>query len=66
MAGCPEGGTVLDPFTGSGTTGVVAKRLGRNFVGCEINPDYLKMATNRINATMVQFNQITMEEALRV
>ena len=66
LAGCPEGGTVLDPFTGSGTTGVVAKRLGRNFVGCEINPDYLKMATDRINATMVQFNQITMEEALRV
>lgn len=39
LAGCPEGGTVLDPFMGSGTTGMVAKRLGRNFVGCEINPD---------------------------
>ena len=51
LAGCPEGGTVLDPFTGSGTTGVVAKRLGRNFVGCEINPDYAKMAADRIAAT---------------
>lgn len=50
LAGCPEGGTVLDPFTGSGTTGVVAKRLGRNFVGCEINPDYVKMAADRIAA----------------
>ena len=49
---------------GSGTTGVVAKRLRRNFVGCEINPDYLQMATERINATMVQFDQIAMEGAL--
>lgn len=51
LAGCPEGGTVLDPFTGSGTTGVVAKRLGRNFVGCEINPEYHEMATRRIDKT---------------
>ena len=48
LAGCPEGGTVLDPFAGSGTTGVVAKRLRRNFVGVEINPDYWKMAMDRI------------------
>ena len=51
LAGCPAGGTVLDPFTGSGTTGVVAKRLGRNFVGCEINPVYYEMATRRISET---------------
>jgi len=42
------GGTVLDPFAGSGTTGVVAKRLWRDFIGCEINPDYAQMATERI------------------
>lgn len=48
LAGCPGGGTVLDPFAGSGTTGVVAKRLRRNFVGVEINPDYWKMAMDRI------------------
>ena len=48
LAGCPEGGTVLDPFAGSGTTGVVAKRLGRNFTGIEINPAYCKLAENRI------------------
>lgn len=51
LAGCPEGGTVLDPFAGSGTTGVVAKRLGRDFIGCEINPDYAQMATDRIEKT---------------
>lgn len=58
LAGCPEGGTVLDPFTGSGTTGVVAKRLRRNFVGVEINPDYWQMATDRIAATMQEFQQM--------
>ena len=63
LAGCPEGGTVLDPFAGSGTTGVVAKRLRRHFVGVEINQEYWQMATDRINATTVQFDQITMEEA---
>ena len=61
LAGCPEGGTVLDPFTGSGTTGVVAKRLGRNFLGVEINPDYWKIATDRIAATQRSFEQLTME-----
>ncbi|MCI8843855.1 MAG: site-specific DNA-methyltransferase [Oscillospiraceae bacterium] len=48
LAGCPEGGMVLDPFAGSGTTGVVAKRFRRNFVGVEINPDYWKMAMDRV------------------
>ncbi len=47
-AGCPEGGVVLDPFAGAGTTGVVAKKLGRNFIGIELNPDYLEMAKRRI------------------
>lgn len=48
LAGCPEGGVVLDQFAGSGTTGVVAKRMGRGFVGCEINPSYVAMAAGRI------------------
>lgn len=52
LAGCPVGGTVLDPFAGSGTTGVVAKRLQRNFVGVEINPDYVKMALARIEEVL--------------
>jgi hypothetical protein len=48
LAGCPVGGTVLDPFTGSGTTGVVACRLGRDFVGIELNYEYAAMAERRI------------------
>jgi DNA modification methylase len=48
LAGCLVGGTVLDPFAGSGTTGAVACRLGRNFVGIELNPEYAEMAERRI------------------
>ncbi len=47
-AGCPANGLVLDPFVGSGTTAVVAKRLGRRFIGLEINPDYVKLANQRL------------------
>ena len=48
LAGCPEGGTVLDPFAGSGTTLAVAAELGRNAVGCELNPEYIELANQRI------------------
>ncbi len=48
LAGCPEGGTVLDPFAGSGTTGMVALRAGRRFIGIELNPEYCEMARGRI------------------
>ena len=48
LAGCPKGGTVLDPFTGSGTTGYVSVQKGRNFVGIELNPAYVKLAEERI------------------
>lgn len=48
---CPEGGVVLDPFAGAGTTGVVAKRLNRNFIGLELNPEYAEMARRRIAGT---------------
>jgi DNA modification methylase len=48
LAGCPVGGTVLDPFFGAGTTGLVADRLGRNCVGIELNPAYAAMARRRI------------------
>jgi DNA modification methylase len=40
--------TVLDPFSGAGTTGLVAVKMGRNYVGIELNPEYAKMAENRI------------------
>lgn len=48
LAGCPEGGTVLDPFFGSGTTGLVALRHGRKVIGCELNPDYALLAYERL------------------
>lgn len=60
LAGCPEGGTVLDPFTGSGTTGAVAKRLRRNFIGVEINAEYRKMAQDRISTTEIEYEQLMM------
>jgi DNA modification methylase len=47
-AGCPKGGIVLDPFVGSGTTAVVARKLNRNFIGIELNPDYARLARSRI------------------
>ena len=50
LAGAPVGGLVLDPFTGSGTTGMVAVRHGRRFVGCDLNPEYADIARARIEA----------------
>ena len=46
------GETILDPFCGSGTTGVACVRTGRNFVGIEINPDYCEIARKRIAREM--------------
>ena len=54
-AGCPAGGTVLDPFAGSGTTGLVARRLGRNFLGIELNPEYVAMASRRMSQDVMEF-----------
>jgi DNA modification methylase len=51
LAGCVSGGTVLDPFGGSGTTGQVALELGRNAILIELNPDYVKLARDRTNIT---------------
>jgi DNA modification methylase len=51
LAGAPPGGVVLDPFGGSGTTGMVAMELGRKAVLIELNPDYIKIAENRTNIT---------------
>lgn len=48
LAGCPEGGIVLDPFMGSGTTGMVAKQLNRHYIGVELNPEYADLALARI------------------
>ncbi|MGH9857780.1 MAG: DNA-methyltransferase [Acidobacteriota bacterium] len=48
LAGCPERGVVLDPFIGSGTTAIVAQRLGRVFVGLDTNADYCEIARSRL------------------
>lgn len=48
LLGSKIGDTILDPFTGSGTTGVLAKRLNRNFIGFELNPDFYEIAKERI------------------
>lgn len=52
LAGCPKGGTVLDPFGGSGTTAQVAIEEGRNAILCELNPEYIELAHRR--ASLVQ------------
>ena len=48
LAGCPPAGTVLDPFMGSGTTAVVARKLNRNYTGIELNGKYIEIAERRI------------------
>jgi DNA modification methylase len=48
LVGSAAGDTVFDPFCGSGTTGAVATRLGRSFIGIELNPEYLELAKRRI------------------
>jgi len=48
LAGSPAGGIVLDPFFGSGTTGVAAVRCGRQYVGIDLNPEFCDMAKERI------------------
>jgi len=57
-AGSAEGDTVLDPFSGSGTTGEVALKLGRNYVGCELNPDYAKLSERRISEALGMFAEV--------
>lgn len=55
LAGAPTGGgIVLDPFMGAGTTALVAARLNRRFVGCELNPKYIEIAERRIAAEVAQ------------
>ena len=48
LAGCPDAGTVLDPFSGSGTTGVVSLQNGKKYIGIELNPEYVKLSEERI------------------
>lgn len=50
LAGCPEGGIVLDPFFGSGTTGLVSKQNGRRYIGIDISSEYCTLAEKRISS----------------
>ena len=63
LAGSAAGDTVLDPFTGSGTVGMVALRHNRNFVGTELNPEYAELAVNRIYNDAPLLNEIEKELA---
>ena len=49
LASCPKGGVVFDPFLGSGTTSVVAKKLGRHYCGIEFNEEYALLTQKRLN-----------------
>lgn len=55
LAGCPENGIVLDPFMGSGTTAIVARSLNRNYLGIELNPEYIKIAHKRLDKHLGMF-----------
>lgn len=54
LAGCPKDGTVLDPFNGSGTTGLCCVHNGRNYIGIELNPEYAKMSIDRLDEATAQ------------
>ena len=57
LAGCPEGGTVLDPFGGSGTTAGVANAHGRQAILCELNPEYAALAEDRVRAIVRNYKE---------
>lgn len=59
IAGCPKGGTVLDPFGGAGTTGLVADRLQRDAILIELNHEYAAMAERRIRGDSPLFSEVT-------
>ena len=54
-AGCPKRGLVLDPFMGAGTTALVSRKLGRNYVGIELNEKYIKIANDRLYKELGMF-----------
>lgn len=63
LAGSREGDTVLDPFSGAGTTGVVALRNFRNYVGLELNPDYARLGSQRIQDDAGMFGEVIIHGA---
>ncbi len=65
LIGSKEGDTVLDPFMGSGTTGAVAKQLGRNFIGIEIDQSYFDIAAQRIENAVRESNLFAPSQSKR-
>lgn len=65
LAGCPAGGLVLDPFNGSGTTRIVANKLGRNAIGFELNPEYIEIENRRRVQELGVFETINEYERCR-
>jgi DNA modification methylase len=59
LAGTKEGEIVLDPFSGSGTTGEVALQHGRNYIGLELNPDYAELSRKRLTEAVGMFGDVT-------
>jgi len=57
-AGSQKGGTILDPFGGAGTTGLVADRLGRDAILIELNPEYAELARKRIQSDAPLFTEV--------
>lgn len=64
IAGCPAGGTVLDPFGGAGTTGLVADRLQRDAILIELNPEYAAMAKRRLVGEAGLMADVSVEQTL--
>jgi len=62
-AGCPENGVVLDMFFGAGTTGLVALKQGKKFIGIELNPEYIKIAEERLKPYLTQ-TKLQVEEKI--
>ena len=60
LAGCPEGGIVLDPFGGSGTTALVANQYNRSAVLCELNEEYIEIAEKRLKGSFTMFTSTTL------
>jgi len=58
LAGSKKGDLILDPFSGSGTTGQVAMQLGRNYVGCELNPEYASLSEKRLTDAIGMFGSV--------
>jgi DNA modification methylase len=64
IAGSPEGGIVLDPFFGSGTTGLVAMRNNRKYLGCELNSEYISIANERLKPVETEIKNKEITESL--